>query len=210
MTPRPDVSVQRTHEVLEAATAVFARLGFHKARMDDIAQEAKVSKGVLYFYFKSKDAIIEALLKHLFSGPIVNIQNLVQLDGTVRERLLKLTESFGREVQIMERFLPIAFEFYSIAGRNKAVNDFLGNYYREMIVSLSSMLEQGMQSGELQDNLDTTQVARSIIAIYEGMTLLWILEKGKFDWVAISKLSITQFLQGIERQPGKQGYSTEE
>ncbi len=201
LAPRPNVSVKRTHEVLEAATAVFARLGFHKARMDDIAQEANVSKGVLYFYFKSKDAIIEALLKHFFSEPLIKTQKIIQLDGTVQERLLKLTESFGHEVKLMEHLLPIAFEFYSIAGRNKAVNEYLGNYYREMTGSLSSMLEQGIVKGELQNNLDTTQAARSIVAIYEGMTLLWILEKGKFDWITTSKLSINQYVQGIERHP---------
>ena len=201
MAPRPNVSVQRTQEVLEAATAVFAKLGFHKARMDDIAEEAGVSKGVLYFYFKSKDAIIEALLKHFFSGPLVKTRQILQTEGTIQERLAELTESFGQEIQFMQRFLPIAFEFYSVAGRNKTVNDYLSNYFHEMISSLSDFLTEGINSGELQEGLDTRQAARSIIAIYEGMTLLWILEKGKFDWIANSKLSISQFVRGIERLP---------
>ena len=203
MAPRPNVSVQRTQEVLEAATAVFAKLGFHKARMDDIAEEAGVSKGVLYFYFKSKDAIIEALLKHFFSGPLVKTRQILQTEGTVQERLAELTESFGQEIQFMQRFLPIAFEFYSVAGRNKTVNDYLSNYFHEMISSLSDFLTEGINSGELQEGLDTRQAARSIIAIYEGMTLLWILEKGKFDWIANSRLSITQFIRGIEQRPGQ-------
>jgi TetR/AcrR family fatty acid metabolism transcriptional regulator len=203
LAPRPNVSVQRTQEVLEAATAVFAKLGFHKARMDDIAEEAGVSKGVLYFYFKSKDAIIEALLKHFFSGPLVKTRQILQAEGTVRERLAELTESFGQEIQFMQRFLPIAFEFYSVAGRNKTVNEYLSNYFHEMITCLSDFLTEGINRGELQEGLDTTQAARSIIAIYEGMTLLWILEKGKFDWIANSRLSITQFIRGIEQRPGQ-------
>ena len=54
MTPRPDVSAERTAQIVEAAIAVFSRLGFHKARMDDIAREAGVSKGTLYWYFESR------------------------------------------------------------------------------------------------------------------------------------------------------------
>lgn len=202
MAPRPDVSIQRTQEVLNAAIKVFARLGFHKARMDDIAQEASVSKGVLYFYFKSKDAIIEALLKQIFSRSL-NMHELFQKEGSVRDHLLELTDTFGREVQMMKLLLPVAFEFYSLAGRNKTVNEFVGNYYREMITELGKLLGQGIATGELQSDLDTTQTARTIISLFEGLTLLWILEKGKFDWVTNARTSIIQFTRGIERQPGQ-------
>ena len=200
MAPRPNVSVQRTQEVLEAATAVFAKLGFHKARMDDIAEEAGVSKGVLYFYFKSKDAIIEALLKQIFSRSL-NMHEMFQKEGSIRDHLLELTDTFGREVQMMKLLLPVAFEFYSLAGRNKTVNEFVGNYYREMINELGKLIERGIATGELQSGLDTTETARTIISLFEGMTLLWILEKGKFDWVNNARTSIMQFTRGIERHP---------
>jgi AcrR family transcriptional regulator len=58
MSPRPDVSEERKSQILEAAIDVFARLGFHQSQMD-----AGLSKGALYLYYKSKDAIIAALLK---------------------------------------------------------------------------------------------------------------------------------------------------
>ena len=47
--------------IIEAAVKVFAEQGIGKARMDDIAQETGVSKGTLYLYFKSKDAIIRTV-----------------------------------------------------------------------------------------------------------------------------------------------------
>ena len=64
--PRPDVSTERKNQILNAAMRVFARRGFHKARMDDIAAESHLSKGALYLYFRSKDAIIQALARKLF------------------------------------------------------------------------------------------------------------------------------------------------
>lgn len=63
---RSDVSEERRSQILDAAVAVFARLGFHQARMDDIVQEAGLSKGALYWYFKSKDEIVMAILSSLF------------------------------------------------------------------------------------------------------------------------------------------------
>jgi AcrR family transcriptional regulator len=62
ISPRPDVSEERQNQILEAAVAVFARVGFRTARMDDMAEQAGLSKGALYLYYQSKDAIIAALL----------------------------------------------------------------------------------------------------------------------------------------------------
>lgn len=51
MSPRPDVSEERKNQILEAAIAVFARLGFQQTRMDDIAEQAGLCKGALYLYY---------------------------------------------------------------------------------------------------------------------------------------------------------------
>ena len=87
MAPRPDVSAERTEQIVEAAIAVFSRLGFHKARMDDIAREASLSKGTLYWYFESKDAITKALLQHLFEQEVQEVTTMLAAEGSVSERL---------------------------------------------------------------------------------------------------------------------------
>ncbi|MEM1019412.1 MAG: TetR/AcrR family transcriptional regulator [Pseudomonadota bacterium] len=56
---RPD---DRPDEILDAATRVFAHMGFTAARMDDVAAQAGLSKGALYLYFKSKDALLDAIV----------------------------------------------------------------------------------------------------------------------------------------------------
>ncbi|MDL1899078.1 helix-turn-helix transcriptional regulator [Anaerolineae bacterium CFX7] len=57
MSPRANVSAARKAQILDAAAAVFARKGFYQASMDDIVEEAGLSKGALYWYFKSKACI---------------------------------------------------------------------------------------------------------------------------------------------------------
>jgi len=86
MPPRPDVSEERRAQIIEAAMAVFAREGFPRSRMDDIAKEAGLSKGALYWYFKSKDAIIIALLEHLLSGYAEKLRTLREAGGSATER----------------------------------------------------------------------------------------------------------------------------
>ena len=53
---------ERPQEILAAALGVFAEKGFAGARMDDIAQRAGVTKGTIYLYFESKDALFDAFV----------------------------------------------------------------------------------------------------------------------------------------------------
>src|SRR5215471_6464491 len=123
MSPRPDVSEERKNQILEAAVAVFARVGFHESRMDDIASQAGLSKAALYLYYKSKDAIIAALLKHFFAQEFKRVQSFVEAhrEESAAEQLLLLTRQLAEALQWMTQVMPIAFEFYAIAGRNKEV-----------------------------------------------------------------------------------------
>ena len=55
----------RPQEILDAALSVFAEKGFAAARMDDIAVRARVSKGTIYLYFASKEAVFKALVQEM-------------------------------------------------------------------------------------------------------------------------------------------------
>lgn len=59
-TRRPEA---RPDEILDAALKVFTDKGFASARVDDVAAEAGLSKGAVYLYFDSKEALFEALVR---------------------------------------------------------------------------------------------------------------------------------------------------
>src|SRR2546429_6156000 len=90
MSRHPDTSEIRRNQILDAATKVFVRQGFQHARMDDIVEGSGLSKGTLYWYFKSKEDIINAILHSLFTGELANLENLLEVKGTASERLLQL------------------------------------------------------------------------------------------------------------------------
>ncbi len=49
--------------ILDAAVRVFARRGYHGSRVGDIAEEAGVAHGLLYHYFASKEAVLQAIFR---------------------------------------------------------------------------------------------------------------------------------------------------
>jgi AcrR family transcriptional regulator len=64
----------REQQMLEVATQVFGRLGYHGASMDQIADEAGISKPMLYAYFNSKEGLYIACLRHAGSNVIEHVR----------------------------------------------------------------------------------------------------------------------------------------
>lgn len=65
---RPKVDDPKNRKkILAASEKIFATKGFDGARMDDIAKKAKVNKALIYYYFKSKDAVLEELYNNFIT-----------------------------------------------------------------------------------------------------------------------------------------------
>ena len=176
MSPKQDVSEERKNQILDAAMNIFAKMGFHKARMDDVAQESGLSKGALYWYFKSKDAIIAAILERLFHMALKDLQRLEQAsEGSVREGLMVYTEQLLGFIDHMRPLLPMMYEFYALMGRQKMMRQFAKGYYHEYIGLLAKVIEHGIERGEFKA-VDPIEVSATFVALFEGLTLIWAVD----------------------------------
>jgi AcrR family transcriptional regulator len=199
MSPRPDVSEERRNQILAAASTVFARSGFHEARMDDIAEEVGLSKGALYLYYKSKDAIIAALLKFFFEKEVNQLRALLQTEQhrPVREQLTIMNRMFAEGMKWMSNLMPVAYEFYAIMARRKEVRLFLKDYFKEYRGLLASLIQRGIDQGEFQPTVDAEMLAITVTALYEGLALLWMVDPQAAQWEQVGKQSLTMLLDGI-------------
>ena len=198
MSPRPDVSEERRNQILEAAMAVFARQGFEQARMDDIAQEVGLSKGALYLYFKSKDAIISAILQFFFSRAMKKLQGFLESEEppSVREQLLRLNQYFIGEMKWMVSMLPISFQFYAVAARQKAVRQFLKRYFKDYREVLTALIQRGIDRGEFRP-MQAEDVAIAISALLEGLALLWMVDPDATTWEQTGEAALLLLLDGL-------------
>src|SRR5215470_19212752 len=74
--------------ILKAAVNEFSAHGIAGARTDAIAQAARVNKALLYYYFKDKEAIYEAVLDHVFSGLRDTVVPVLDSNVPPRQKLL--------------------------------------------------------------------------------------------------------------------------
>ncbi|MBK7351149.1 MAG: helix-turn-helix transcriptional regulator [Gemmatimonadetes bacterium] len=86
----------RPEEILRAALRVFAERGFAQARLEEVARKAGVSKGTLYLYFDSKDALFRAVVRAT-KGPILAESEawLDAFEGSAREALAHFIGACG-------------------------------------------------------------------------------------------------------------------
>ncbi|HEX8727872.1 MAG TPA: TetR/AcrR family transcriptional regulator [Ktedonobacterales bacterium] len=195
--PRQDVSEERRAQILEAALEVFARQGFHDARMDDIAQASGLSKGALYLYYKSKDAIIGALMRTVFSVVIRGVRSIEESDQPARERILLTTARFADELERFAGALPVMLEFYAVAARDRTVRLYLREMYEDYTASLARVIEQGMARGEFRVGDDAVGRATALIGLWEGITLMWAMAPEAIHWREQATLATVTLLDGL-------------
>jgi AcrR family transcriptional regulator len=196
MSPRPDVSAERRDQILNAAIKVFARFGFQRARMDDIADESSLSKGALYLYFKSKDDLIAAILRRIYEHELRALRAAQTDTGSASQRLLALADHMTGQVRHLSILLPVWFEFYALAGRQRAVRQSLIGYFQEYRTLLAALIQRGCDQGEFRP-VDAEQTAIAFIALLEGVTLLWAVEPDGFDVAAQARNAVRLLLAGI-------------
>jgi TetR/AcrR family transcriptional regulator, cholesterol catabolism regulator len=200
MSRHPDTSEIRRNQILDAATKVFVRQGFQRARMDDIVEESGLSKGTLYWYFKSKEDIINAILRRLFAGDLEHIESLLQSEGTASERLLQLTNDRVIGLKRMSSLVPIIFEFYAVAVHQLWVQQFINEYFQQFRTLLEELIQQGIDCGEFH-HVNARNAAITFASLYEGLTLHWLMDPQTVQWEILSENSIPMLLDGLKVRP---------
>ena len=163
--PRPDVSAERTAQILAAAQRVFVREGLANARMEQVAAEAGLSVGILYRYFMNRDALLYQLLVGLTEQDLAVYPELLQAPGSACS---KLRQIFTHDLALTLELAPLFYALYARALTEPAMRAHLGVYYEQYVAMLTALVEQGIAQGELRP-MDATVAAQTILALYMGV-----------------------------------------
>jgi AcrR family transcriptional regulator len=195
MSPRPDKRVERIPQILHAARDVFSRNGFAATRMEDIALKAGLSKATLYLYFASKDAVIGALLQHYFAAAFSDLVALHNGSGPLRSRLGAWSDQRIADLRADPAFLAIGYEFFAVAARQEAVRTVLRDYYAHYRRELEALISAAIAQGE-SFALAPDALATALVALYEGLTLLWMLDPAVVALEHVTSAALDGLLRG--------------
>lgn len=161
---------QRREQILTAALDVIVEKGYEKSRMDDIVTASNLSKGAIYWYFKSKKEVYLALVNHWVIHYSANLNYIVEDRQSAAQQLQALFTFFVNQYQDNPRPFKALMEFWSLAARDDDVQQKMHRVYTEFLNLIESILITGVEFGEF-DLSDTKIAALSIMVNIEG--IIW-------------------------------------
>lgn len=196
--PRPDVSEERRPQIIEAATRVFMRKGYRKTTMPAVAREAGLSVGGVYWYFKSREEIVLAILGQCFQNDLEALNGLLNSAAPATDRVRTSLANYIENFETYAWLNPIGVEFYGEATHDPQVRSFIRDYLGHYRQALVTLLEQGIQRGEFKP-IDPTATANAFLGLEEGLTLLLVVDPHNLDWKQAFQTGVELLLAGLTR-----------
>jgi len=192
----------RPQEILDAALSVFAEKGFAAARMDEIATRAGVSKGTIYLYFESKEAVFRALVQGTLVRRVSDMAAIIRdhkgpIAPLLRELLLRLGHFLTTSdlVVLPKMVIAEAGNFPDLA-----------RIYREEVVErglglFSGLLQAGIARGEFR-KLPVHHAVRLCIAPLL-LAAIWrttfaALDPSPYDYAGLIEAHVSTLLRGLQ------------
>lgn len=148
--------------ILAAAERAFARDGLAGARTDAIAAQAGVNKALLYYYFKSKESLYEAIIEEHLRDFNERAFAILSADGSARVLLLRyVNEHFDF---LSQRRLHAALFQQLIMKGGKPPERLFRKYIVPRAAAVRELLERGIRDGELRKT-DPFHTAMSLVAL---------------------------------------------
>jgi AcrR family transcriptional regulator len=162
-------SSAKPNAIVLAALELFARYGYRKTSIDDIAQAAQVAKRTVYLHFENKAAVFLAILEYLGDQVRQRCAAAEHAAGTAVDRLTGLLDAYfgmGFDLFSKSEHMPELEETFSKLARTK-IGD-LNSDYEDLLARYLRSLEKSGEIGRPPQGLTVEQIARILTRAAEG------------------------------------------
>ena len=173
MPARSDAQAQEDKRrlLLQAAVRVFARKGYHAARISDIAEEAGVAYGLLYHYFDSKEEVLRNVFRETWRALIATIKSVEGSGDPPREQLRKVAEillrSWRREPDLVRVLVLEVTRSGHLAGE---MDEIVASF-----AAIQEIVERGQADGTLRTDIDPRLASYVFYGAIDELLTGWVL-----------------------------------
>ena len=150
-------------KIIEAAIEVFFEKGFDAASMREIAEKAGLTKPMIYYHFKNKEALYIALLEENLALFCQQLEALLATEAHPRAILSSLIDLFEQTFAWGVKVYNIIQR--EIAGNGHFVELLTERYFSKISLQVADFLRKGQQQGFIRPELDAQLAEMSLIAI---------------------------------------------
>ncbi len=168
-------------KIASDAIEVFARNGYYKTNLKDIAKATGMGRTSLYKYYRNKDEIYYYIVKRAYAFFEEQVERVLNLELSNLERLERLIEYLVKNLEgsaISNRFL----DFWMVIHRkDQELEDELFKLSDQMLVSFELLIKKAKDAGEISESVNGKALASILLAVVESLTILMDKETSTAD-----------------------------
>ena len=165
----------RKNQILDAALTVLVNNGYERSRMDDVVQASQLSKGAIYWYYKSKKDMYLDLVDYWVNQYSAMINHLVEIDQSASNQLRDLFKYFTNQYESDQDPFSALTEFWSMAQKDSDFGAKLQSVYSRFLDLLEKIIVKGIRDGEFK-NVNARITAMSIMLNVESINWFTLFE----------------------------------
>lgn len=166
MTESTDTRADSTRQqILRAAAHQFARLPYHQVGLDDVLAEAELTKGAMYFHFRSKHALALAIIEDETTQSGEVIADLLARRFSGLETLIDFSYQLAVR-DISEDIARASLHLLESIGRIEGLQ---GNLLGAWIQTLADTVVRAIGEGDVFDEREPQEVGRLLVSLYIGL-----------------------------------------
>ena len=155
-------------KIVQAAITTFSKYGYDKTRMDDIAKNAKLGKGTLYLYFKSKEELFYAISENSIKELKEQLSKLFSKKEDLVHDAEKFYDQYRNLIHDSEK---VSFEIIAESSRNPKLRKALYEQRMKVYDIVIDYLRRQIEKGFFRKDMDVNAIASGLVALYDGLTI---------------------------------------
>jgi len=176
-------SQETATRILTQAMRIFLAKGYHGTSIEDITQAAKLTKGALYWHFRSKEDLLKKIVgeyENRFLDGMIKAVN--EVEGDILDKIEKYFR-YNAAFAYYNRELCVSFDKLAaeLVGAHHGIESEFRRIYRKYQKFLSNLIVQGKKEKVFKKEMDEDLSALVIIAFHVGVLLQWSMNKNEID-----------------------------
>lgn len=169
---------EKARRIVAAMRTCVGRHGAAGSTFDVIAREAGVSRGLLHYYFGSKERLMVEVVRADCDARVTALEEQLAGAGTVDEIVAVLVQTLEAFVADEPGVQAVVYEMLSASRRSEEIRAELGELYRRWRTSLAEALRDKEREGVVELDADPEAVASMLFALGDGMGVQLISDPG--------------------------------
>ena len=191
---RVDAEPTKREEILDVALEVFARHGYDRTSVRQVARLCGLSQAGVLHYFSSKEELFTEVLRR---RDVVNrrLYDRHEGDPVNVERLISIVRHNAEEPGLVRLYVSMSAESTAV---DSPAREFFVGRYRSLRAGIAADIRNKQAHGVLDPDLDADVVASLLIAVADGLQIQWLLERESVDmgdlldqlWSALGRIGV--------------------